>query len=115
MALLPGGVVDVEATAAGPRVVGIGTRLGALAPPRVTNRSATVEGNGRSYSLNIEEPSMRRASTRGGRAGRGAAPNPQLEMQQRLREQIDRLRQNGAPPQLLEQLMQQLQQQLQQG
>jgi hypothetical protein len=91
------------------RVFGRGEELSGFTLSRVTNRSATVEGNGRSYSLQIEEPSMRRAG-RAGRAGRGgAAPNPQQEIQLRLREQIERLRQNGAPPAVLEQLMQQLQ------
>ena len=106
-----GGVAVVETNDAGTRVVGIGESLSGFTLARVTDRSATVEGNGRSYSLAIEEPSMRRPSTRGGRAGRGATtPNAQQqEIQQRLREQIERLRQNGAPPAMLEGLLQQLQ------
>jgi hypothetical protein len=103
-----GGVAVVETNDA-TRVIGIGEEVSGFTLARVTNRSATVEGNGRSYSLQIEEPSMRRSS-RAGRAGRGgAAPNAQQEIQQRLREQLERLRQNGAPPAVLEQLMQQLQ------
>jgi hypothetical protein len=104
-----GGVAVVE-TGESTRVLGIGEELNGFTLSQVTSRNATVEGNGgRSYSLQIEEPSMRRASVRGGRAGRGGnAPAQQLQdMQQRLRDQIERLRQNGAPPQVLEQLMQQ--------
>src|SRR5262245_58699194 len=79
-----GGVAVIEAQGAMTRVAGIGESLFGFTVTAINLAGATVEGNGgRSYSLQIEPPSMTRRNV-SGRGARGAAPPPQPQEALRL-------------------------------
>ena len=115
-----GGVAVIE-TQTGSRVVGVGEALFGFTLTSVNAANATVEGNGgRQYSLQIEEPALRRTGR--GNAARGARPpqetprglmeTPQGQM---MMEEIMRARANGADPQMLQQAMEALQRMMPNG
>ena len=106
-----GGVAVIETQSSGSRVVGVGEALFGFTLTSVNPAIATVEGNGgRLYSLQVEEPVMRRPG-RGNAARGGRGPQPADNMRQlidnqaQLVEELLRGRGGAADPRMLEQAM----------
>jgi hypothetical protein len=115
-----GGVAVIEAQGSTTRVASIGESLFGFTVTAINLSGATVEGNGgRSYSLQIEPPSMNRsvrnAAGRGVRGAQPPQPAPEamrLQLEDRARilnETLERVRNTPGLMQYLPELQQQLQ------
>jgi hypothetical protein len=112
-----GGVAVIEAQGSLTRVASIGESLFGFTVKAINLAGATVEGNGgRSYSLQIEPPSMNRSAR--GAAGRGARgaqpPQPQEALRQQLEERtrilnetLERVRNTPGLQQFIPEMLQQ--------